>query len=429
MIRWTAKTDEKLAWAPEIGDMLAYMFLVPPADRLAIIVQIAAEVMSCSRCCIILEKGGNSGRDKKLFLVAGFPMEGHNIGEEILPQYGKEFLKKIIKQGNQLFIQYSKKDERVAYMRSSIEHYKIKAQLFVTLYYKKVRGGHAIDPFGVMIFDSTDEDQERFQTAAYTVNKIVKVVVAILLNEQRRTSMDYELMKATYINALGDHSMGFQDGLRNPFTSLEAFAKKLNHLMSQLKEEVSGNKKIEKAAEYVSILTEEIDQIKSRTDDFLSTIKFRVSDLVIREYDLQDFIRNLASEFSAKKKKDQADMGVILDFKRLSRTRVKFDYAHMKKCLIIIMDNAARTGAKNIWIRAFNRNTAADKGSVIITVSNDGQKMSQVMSSQIFMLFSGIGYGKEMEGLAIVDSIIKAHKGEIKLISEPKTQYIITLTQ
>lgn len=431
ILKWTAKTDEKLAWAPEIGDMLAYMFLAPPADRLALITQIAAQVIGCSRCCIILEKSGNGNRDKKLFLVAGFPRDGQNIGDEILPQYGKEFLKKIIKQGNQLLIQYSKKDERVAYMRSSIEHYRIKAQLFVPLYYKKVKGEYAIDPFGVMTFDSTDDDQERFQTAAYAVNKIVKVVVAVLLNEQRRTSMDYELMKAAYINALGDHSMGFEDGLRNPFTNLKAFTRKLGNVIFQLKEELPDNKKIEKMAEYVSILTEEIDQIKSRTDIFLSTIKFRVSDLAIREYDLRDFIRNLASEFATEKKKDQADVRVNLDLKKLSigKSKAWFDYEHMQKCLKIIMENAAKADAKNIWIRAFNRNTAADKGNVIITVSNDGQKMSQVMSSQIFMLFSGVGYGKGMDKLAIVDSIVRAHKGEIRLIPEPKTQFIISLPQ
>lgn len=431
ILKWTAKTGEEFSWAPEIGDMLAYMFLAPPADRLAHITQIAAQVMGCSRCCIILEKIKNGSRDKKLFLVAGFPIEGHNIGEEILPQYGKEFLKKVIKQGNQLLIQYSKKDERVAYMRPSIEHYKIKAQLFVPLYYKKVRGRYAIDPFGVMIFDSTDEDQERFQTAAYAVNKIVKVVVAVLLNEQRRTGMDYELIKTAYINALGNHSMGFEDGLRNPFTSLKAFTKKLGNVISQLKEETPDNKKIGKAADYVSILTEAIDQIIGKTDDFLSTIKFRLSDLVIREHDLRDFIRNLTGEFTAEKKKEQAGVRVSLDFKKLSisRSKAKFDYEHIKKCLTIIMENAVKAGAKNIWIRVFNRDAAADKDNVIITVSNDGQKMSQVMSSQIFMLFSGVGYGKGMDRLAIVDSIVRAHKGEIKLIPEPKTQFIINLPQ
>lgn len=426
IMEWIDEEGEKLFWSPEIGDMVGSMFLVPPAERLARMTQIAAKVMRCSRCSVILRI--DDGKNEKLVVVAGFPKEGHGIGEEILPEHGKEFLKKIVDRGSQVLIPYSKSDKRVAYMMPSIEYHKIKSQLFVPLYYKKIGGEYVIPPFGVMVFDSTDKDQEKFQKAAGEANKIAKAIVSIILNEQRRTSIDHELMKIACVNALSEHSMGFEDGLRR-LTNLEASIKRFDKIISRLKEEVPDNKEIEKAADYLLILIKEIGLITKRMNDFLSTIKFRASDLVIQEHNLRDFIQNIASEFTEEKQKDQPDLRVSLDFKKLNRIKAKFDYEQMKKCLKITMDNAVRSGAKNIWIRAFNRNATAGKDKLIITVTNDGQKMSQVMARQTLMLFSGVGYEKGGSGLALANLIVRAHGGELRPEPEPKTQFIIILPQ
>ncbi len=223
--------------------------------------------------------------------------------------------------------------------------------------------------------------------------------------------------------------MGFEDGLRNSFTNLKAFMKKLGEAILQLKEKMTDDeriKKIEEAEDYLSVLTNETDIIARRTENFLSTIKFRASDLVVREHDLWDFIQNVAGEFKAEKREDQLDLHISLDFKKLSRTKAEFDYERMKKCLKIIMDNAVRSGAKNIWIRALSRSTTAGKGNLIITVTNDGQKMDQVMARQILMLFSGVGYEKGESGLALANLIVRAHKGELRPVLNPKLNLLLT---
>lgn len=428
ILKWITETGEELVLSKEAVNMTSYAFLSPPADRLARMTQMAAHVMGCSRCCVILEKGGNSSKDKKFIVIAGFPKNGHGIGEEILSEPGKKFLKKIIDQGVQVLIPYSKSDERVAYMIPSIEYYGIKSQLFVPLYYKKIGGEYVIPSFGVMVFDSTDKDQEKFQKAANEAKKVAKVVVSIILNEQRRDQLDSELMKIACVNVLSEHSMGFEDGLRK-LINLGASLKRFGKIISQLKEEVPGNKKIEKMEDYLSVIIDDTDLVVKRINDFISTIKFRASDLVIQEHNLRDFIQNIASEFTAEKQKDQPDLRVSLDFKKLSRIKAKFDYERMGKCLKIIMDNAVRSGAKNIWIRVLSRSATAGKGNLIITVTNDGQKMSQVMARQILMLLSGVGYEKGGGGLALANLIVRAHKGELRPEPEPKTQFIITLPQ
>jgi signal transduction histidine kinase len=422
VVKWTLVTGEKLVWAPEIGDMLAYMFHMPQAQRLTCIAEIAAHVMDCPRCCIILEKDSEVRKRKKLIIAAGFPDYGHGIGEEIQPQFGKKFLEDIMRRGVPVHIKDPLNDPRVAYMKSLIKYFGIKSQLFVPLYYKKVRGEYEISPFGIMTFDSTDKDQESFNKAASEVNKIVKVVVALILSEQRRTSNDYELMRTACINALGQHSLGIEDALGNLILKLPMSIKRLTGVMHELKEKLPEDAKVDEAAEYVSIINEAIEQFASKAKDVLSTIRLNPSKLSIREHNLKTFLEDLVGKFIEEKTEGKIDVSIKLDLKNLCKRTVMFDYEKMRECLAMILDNSIKAEAKNISIKAVCRERKKDQNDAIIAITRDGKRFGSLMAKQIFMLFAAGG------GLSVAKSIIEAHNGKIDIKEDRKTtKFIINL--
>lgn len=430
IIRWTTPTGNKFFWSPEIVEMLAFMLHTPQAQRLTIIAEIAAYVMECSRCCIILQKDGGKHRDKKLVLTAGYPNNGtaHGFGLEITPATGKTFLTKIIKEGNVVIIPDSPDDRRVAYMKDSILHHGIKKQLLVPLFLKRLEVGFEIDPFGVLVFDSTEENQEAFENTVATAKKIAKVAVTLIISEERRQKMDYELARIACANILAEHAKGFEDEFRNTPASLGAYAKKIQVALGQLKEEFPDNKRIERVLEHATNIVEITAGFSKKSDDFLSAIKLKLSDLDIQEHDLQGFIKAVVDEFIKEKSSQQQEICADLDFTKLAKTReARFDCEKMKHCLQVIMDNAVKFKAKNILFKVFSKHGNTGKASVVMTISNDGFPMDQRVGDQLLQYFSSTDRRTGSGGLAIVKAIVQAHGGKIELKLQPRTQFIIQL--
>lgn len=430
IIRWTTPTGQEFFWSPEIFKMLAFMLRTPQAQRLTIIAEIAAYAMKCSRCCLVLQKNGKKRRENKLVLTAGYPNDGtaHGFGLEITPDTGKTFLTKVIKEGNIVIIPDSPNDRRVAYMKDLILHHGIKKQLFVPLFLKRLEVGFEIDPFGVLVFDSTEENQETFENTIATAKKIAGVVVALIISEERRQKKDYELARIACANILAEHAKGFEDEFRNTPAVLGVYAKKIQIALEQLKEEFPGNKNIQRALEYAVNVAEITNGFEKKSEDFLSAIKLKLSDLDIQEHDLQGFIKSVVDEFIKEKSSEQQEICADLDFTKLAKTReARFDCEKMKNCLQAIMDNAVKFKAKNILFKVFSKHGNTGKASVVMTISNDGFPMDQRVGDQLLQYFSSTDRRTGSGGLAIVKAIVQAHGGKIELKLQPRTQFIIQL--
>jgi len=404
-----------------ILDLLSEMFL-NPEKRLQYVAEIASLIMGCLRCCIVLKKSSHKKTGYDLTIAAGYPQGDHGIGLDLRPETGGLELQKIIKEGNIVYISDSLKSEKVKYMLPMIEHFRIKKQLFIPLYFKKRGSGYDIEPFGIMIFDAVETDnQEVFARAASHANKIAKLVVAVILNDQQKLIKSDELEKIIRIRTLGEQSRGFEDIIRNTNTILKPFLKRLqgtlNDLQKEIGEETREKKEKFKQADFCTeTLGHALDQFTRKAEEAMATTRFCASNLIIGEHNLPDFLKNLTDQYIAEKKQSQVSISVNLDLRKIAKNATaRFDYERLKHCFRILMENALEAGAKEIFIQVLIRSVSPVSKQIKIVLENDGLPINPLIKDQIFLLFSSANSNKSGSGLSIVSSIIKAHNGKIFL--------------
>ncbi len=406
--QWITPEGERIYWDLKISAMMSKMFDMPQAERMPFMTYMTAYLMGCSRCCIILQKDDDTGKNTKLVIAAGYPKQEHGIGNEVSTALGKNFLESVIKEGKIVIIEDPGRDSRVAYMRPLIDHLQIRLLIFVPLYYKKTKVGtkikYAEKPFGVMALDYTDKDPERkFEKDNLEIRGIVKPVVRLILSERRRDHDNSELIKAACAVSLEQHALGIQDAFGNLVAKFP-FIEKLNENISQIKEAV------QRAEENFLVIKEAYDQFDSRAKDVLSTVRLNPSKLSLQKHDIGAFLENFVIE----RQKVETKVDIKLDLKELHHKTVLLDDKKMRECFEMILKNSAESGAKKIFIKTLSRYGEADSNRVIITITRDGKQLSTTMKKQLFMLFAA------GSGLSAVRSIIEAHYGKIFLQEVPK---------
>lgn len=429
MIKWTEKDGHEHYWSAEIADMIDYFFKLEPAERLSHLTRIAARVMGCSRCSIILEKANYNHQNGRLILVAGFPADrnAHGIGSEITREYGRDFLKRVIEGGSIVHIANPDRDERVAYMRSLINNCRIKNQLFVPLYYVKQKESYIIPPFGVMAFDYTDKDKVIFDNIAIKARKIAKLVVTFILNDERRENYNQKIFRMACASALSENALGFEDEFRNTAVNLQLSANNLLRVVEELEKEMPSHKLISKIKERLADIEEIIRRHTAKTNDFLTTIRLSIRPN-IQEHEVAKFIENVRFEFLEEKKTEGKKLEIHLDLNKLSKDkRLNFDHEKMKIALKAILENALDSKAKNVWIRVLAKDGKRGCEKILIVIANDGERMSQQTGQQLLQYLSSSDRHTGRGGLSIVKSIVRSHGGEVDLKWQAMTQFIIQL--
>lgn len=406
--QWMTPKGERIFWDPKIADMVSFMFNMPQTQRLPFMTYLAAFIMGCSRCCIILQKNSNDRKGKKLVIAAGFPDREHGIGEEISSVLGKDFLESVIKGGKIVFVTDPKNDPRVTYMKSLITHRGIRLLAIVPLYFEKTRIGTKLEygekPFGAMTLDYTNKDPERkLEKDDLDLRGIVKAMVRIILSERRKDSDNSELIKAACSGSLEQHALGIQDALGNLITKL-SFAKKLDKKILQIK------KDIQEAGEYSLIITEATSQFDSKANDALATVRLNPSKLTLQKHDLGIFLEDFVTE----RQKAGTKINIKLDIRRLHHKTVLLDNKKMRECFEMILKNSEEAKAKKISIEALSRYGKTDSDRVVITITRDSEQLDTIMKRQLFTLFAA------GSGLSAAKSIIEAHRGRISLQEIPK---------
>jgi signal transduction histidine kinase len=276
-------------------------------------------------------------------------------------------------------------------------------------------------PYGLVIFDSTAENPIAFQNNIISVKKIAMVAVALTINEELRTKIDYARI-------LDEHADGFCDEFRNTPSTLTSFAKKIQAELEQIEIELPRNKHVKRALAHATNIIEISSGFEKKSNEFLLGIQLRMSDLNIQEHDLQEFIESVAAEFAKEKEVEQKKVCVELNFKKLARNKkVRFDREKIRECLWAIMDNAVKHEAKNIYFDIAVKYKKTSVPHVVLTILNDGSLIDPRIGRQLLQHFSSTDRQTGSGGLATAKSIIQTHGGKIDLETEPETKFTIEL--
>ncbi len=242
--------------------------------------------------------------------------------------------------------------------------------------------------------------QDEFRTLADAFNQMVKE-----LKQNQRRIIELEKM-ATWQQM----ARRLAHEIKNPLTPIQLMAQ-------QIVDKYPGSD-----PDYREILKESYDIIEQEVDS-LKTLVRAFSDFA-RLPDFQPAVHDLKQVLmTIQKMYQQADIRLHIPQETIECT---FDYDHLKRALINLVDNAlaAQTPAGSVDI-----SLVRNEKSVQISITDHGEGIKEENLVKIFEPYfstkkSGVGLG-----LAIVKKIIEEHNGEISVTSQPQkgTTFLIHL--
>lgn len=275
-------------------------------------------------------------------------------------------------------------------------------------------------PWNVNIFQDNPSEAEK----EYNLRKniyilfVAAVVMAILLGgflAIRMTAKELELakLKSEFVSTVSHD-------FRTPLTSIRYLAELLKR--GRVKEET-------KKQLYYEIITDEIDRLSRLVENILdfSKIEAEMKEYRFEEIDIVQLARDVASRFP----KQIAGKKFILKTEIPEQMpRVSADKEAISRALFNVLDNALkyRGQSQRAYLRAWS-----DQENVFLEVEDEGIGISKEEQKKVFERFyrSDGAYGGKIRGsgigLGVVAHIIKAHKGEAKLESEPGKGTKVTL--
>lgn len=377
-----------------------------PKGRISVAVKEAARLIACERCCLILinERG-------ELSIAEGVPEGGHGIGMKISPQHGEHFLMTVIEQGVPVVIHNPCSDRRTAYMQELIVNCNIRSMLFAPLF-------HRGRPLGLLVFDSTDRDRQKFSTAHFPkINAVVELVAASIAREEESRKRKRDLIRRERMCALGENSLAVLHTFRNRFTKIGGFAHRILTLASKDAGELG------KIKESATIIVEEVATMEQIANNVLQFVKFSPEKLSFENANLNEFVRDVSGQFSQSLKERHCLLRLALD-SRLAHKTVPLDKRMLGLCLDYLLKNACEARATHIVIRTKMR-TKFNFASIY--VEDNGEKIQSHVAEKIFSPFMTTKPDGTGIGLAIVKAIVEAHRGEMEFRPYPETQFAMHL--
>lgn len=197
--------------------------------------------------------------------------------------------------------------------------------------------------------------------------------------------------------------------LRTPLTSL--------NLYSSLLKEGKFGELTEKQKESVSIINAESKRLTNLVNDILdlSRLESKKIELKISEFDLSEFCKNSPFCILAEKK----DIKLIHDIP--ANFKMRADPEKIKQVIINLVSNALKFTEKGV-VRVCAKQ---DSEKYQIDIIDTGRGIPKAEQEKIFDKFYQVEHYLDREqgfglGLSITKEIVKAHKGEIKVSSEPE---------
>jgi two-component system sensor histidine kinase HydH len=243
-------------------------------------------------------------------------------------------------------------------------------------------------------------------------NKTLEVVAASLTDNGAATGrimlfrdvtairqLEKEVAKSRHLNSLGSLAAGVAHEIRNPLSSIKGFA-------VYFKERLSGNAEDEQTADIMIAEVERLNRVISQLIEFA-----RPLELKLEKIQLPDLINHAVALVSAEAQKKQ--IAIIIDIAPDLPT-LEGDPDKIKQVLLNILLNslAAMNKKGKISINLLSR-----KDNIAVIISDTGAGIEQTDLPSIYdPYFTSKPAGSGL-GLAVVQKIMEAHGGAIKVQS------------
>ena len=213
------------------------------------------------------------------------------------------------------------------------------------------------------------------------------------------------LRRSESLASMTTMAAGIAHEIKNPLAAMKI------HLQLMRKALLKGPLDAEGADRYLSVLDEEIDHLNGIAVDFLFAV--RPMNVELKLGSVNDTVQDLVTFLSPEAEEKHI---VISEELESFLPRVEIDDRYFRQCLLNIAENAFSAmpeGGK------LTLSTYLDGDSVVVRIEDTGCGMEQEQLATIFEPYfttkaSGTGLG-----LTVVYKVIKEHKGDIFVSSDP----------
>lgn len=365
-------------------------------ETVKIIVSRAAEVSGSDGACLFMVT-----KEGKLKAEGGFPEKDHIVGVDLTSETGETFFREVLARGVHELVEIA--DPRVSYLRDLAKIKEITSVLAVPLY-------HEGEPVGILALDFLREHKID-ESVLDEVFFLSHVAAMVLWKEQHRQERKNE--ENLYL--LGRNIMGTVHDLAHLVQHIDMPLILANECLA--KGEYDGDPEIEAARGYVGKASSKARDMV-RYINSLNTFA-RPRELKLGRINLNIFLAEFVSDLCSVDNR----LGIEQDFD-LRCHSVIADKMYLRSVFRNLFENAVQAGATNL---AISTQIKDEERKIVVSVSNDGNPMDPEFAKLIFEPFITDKERGTGLGLSNARSIIRSHKGEIRVEVGPPTIFIITL--
>ena len=236
---------------------------------------------------------------------------------------------------------------------------------------------------------------------------VIRDITEEIMNETR-------LRRSESLASMTTMAAGIAHEIKNPLAAMKIHL----HLMRKTLK-TKGSIDSDGAERYLSVLDEEIDHLNKIAVDFLFAV--RPMNIELRLGSIESVVNDLITFLSPEA--DEKNIEVVSDVEKFL-PRIEMDSRYLRQSLLNIVENAfaAMPGGGRLTI-----SVKLDGNFEIITIKDTGTGIDEEHLSKIFEPYfttkaSGTGLG-----LTVVYKVIKEHRGDIFVASEPGKGTVFTI--
>ncbi|MDR2467349.1 MAG: GHKL domain-containing protein [Spirochaetaceae bacterium] len=259
--------------------------------------------------------------------------------------------------------------------------------------------------------------------------KLYQVTGTVILVEDitKKRAREAKLHRIETLASLTTLAAGVAHEIKNPLASISIHIQLVSKTFEKIRQEnmaIAAMLPFDKLTNHLDIVSEEIERLNHIVVDFLFAV--RPMDLTLRKGNMNELIYGIVKFIGPEL--EQRHIACVLDLSD-KLPHFQFDERYIKEALLNLIKNAIEAMREKKDGGTLSIKTEHNDADVIITIADTGSGISKKHLSKIFEPYwttkeTGTGLG-----LTLVFKIIREHRGEITVRSEPGkgTSFIITL--